>query len=375
MYVSPGAGPPASTVSPRGAEASWPCGHVVLARATRAFRPVSAQPKARIRGNESQIAQDRPAARLGHVEVLAEVVRSGLVESRHRGVAVGVDPAGEVVWSLGDPGTVIFPRSANKPIQAMGMLAAGLPLDGRLLALSTASHSGERFHLDAVREILGLAGLDESALQTPASYPLDPHVHAEHVRAGGRREPICMDCSGKHAAMLLTCVVNGWPTGDYLDPGHPLQQVITATFTDLTDGPPAVFGTDGCGAPLLATPLQQLARAIGRIMRSPSGSHGARLVAAMTEHPDYLSGTTRAERDLMLAFPGLVAKSGAESVYVVGRPDGSAYALKIEDGAERPLYAVMGRMLELAGLDAPILRERPVILGGGKQVGEVRTTF
>jgi len=309
------------------------------------------------------------------VEVLAEVVRSGLVESRHRGVAVGVDPAGEVVWSIGDPSTVVFPRSSNKPIQALGMLGAGLPLDGRLLALASASHSGEPFHLDAVREILALAGLDESALQTPPSYPLDPHVHADYLRNGGKRDPICMDCSGKHAAMLLTCVTNEWTTDDYLDPEHPLQAQITRTFTELTDGPPAVVGVDGCGAPLLATPLQQLARAVGRIVQSPTGSLGARLVEAMTAHPEYVSGTTRAEHDLMLAFPGLVAKSGAESVYVVGLPDGSAYAIKIEDGGERPLYAVMNRALELAGLDAPLLRERPTILGGGRPVGEVRTTF
>ncbi len=316
-----------------------------------------------------------PRPRLVTVEVLAEVVRSGLVESRHRGVAVGVDPAGEVRWSLGDPGTVIFPRSANKPIQALGMLRAGLPLEGRLLAIASASHSGEELHLAAVREILTQAGLDESALQTPASYPLDPHVHADLLRAGGSRAPIFMDCSGKHAAMLLTCVVNDWSTEDYLDPAHPLQKVITETFTELTDGPPVVFGTDGCGAPLLATPLQQLARAIGRLMGAPKGTHEARLVGAMTAHPEYVSGTARAERELMRSVPGLLAKSGAESVYVVGLPDGSAYALKIEDGSERPLYAVMGRVLELGGVDSAILRERPQVLGGGQPVGEVRTAF
>src|SRR5215213_573401 len=264
--------------------------------------------------------------RVADVEVLAEVVRSGLVESRHRGIAVGVDPAGEVTWSIGDPGTVVFPRSANKPIQALGMLRAGLPLDGRLLALASASHSGEPFHLDGVREILALAGLDEQALQTPPSYPMDPHAHADYLRAGGTRDPICMDCSGKHAAMLLTCVTNEWTVDDYLDPDHPLQREITATFTELTDGPPSVVGVDGCGAPLLATPLQQLARAIGRIMQSPSGSLGARLVEAVTAHPDYLSGPTRPEHALMKEFPGLVAKWGAESTYVVGLPDGSAYA-------------------------------------------------
>ncbi len=286
-----------------------------------------------------------------------------------------VDPSGDVAWALGDPATVVFPRSANKPIQALGMLRAGLPLDGRLLALASASHSGEPFHLEAVREILGLAGLDESALQTPPSYPLDPHVHADYLRSGGTRAPICMDCSGKHAAMLLTCVVNDWDLETYLHPEHPLQQSITATFTDVTGGPVAVAGVDGCGAPLLATSLQQLARAVGRIVQEPVGSAGARLVGAMTAHPEYVSGTGRAERRLMLAFPGLVAKSGAESVYVVGLPDGSAFALKIEDGGERPLYAVMGRMLELAGLDAPVLTEQAAVLGGGKQVGELRTTF
>ena len=307
--------------------------------------------------------------------MLAEVVRSGLVESRHRGVIVRVDPLGEVVWSIGDPGTVIFPRSANKPIQALGMLRVGLPLDGRLLALASASHSGEQFHLDAVREILGLARLDESALQTPPSYPLDPKVHADYLRAGGARDPICMDCSGKHAAMLLTCVINDWPTESYLESAHPLQVAITETFTELTDGPPAVIGTDGCGAPLLATPLVQLARAIGRIVGAAAGSLEAGLVAAMAAHPEYVSGTHSAERRLMEAFPGLVAKAGAESVYVVAQPDGSAYALKIEDGSERPLHAVMARTLELAGLDHPVLAERPMVLGGGQPVGELRLAF
>lgn len=309
------------------------------------------------------------------MDVLAEVVRSGLVESRHRGVIVRIDAAGEVVWSVGDPGVVIFPRSANKPIQALGMLRAGLPLDGRLLALASASHSGEPFQLEAVREILTLAGLRESALQAPPSYPLDPRVNADYLRSGGTPAPICMDCSGKHAAMLLTCVTNGWPTETYLAPEHPLQVVITETFTELTDGPPAEIGTDGCGAPLLATPLLHLARAISRIVQGAPGSLEARLVTALTTHPEYVSGTYRAELRLMQAFPGMLAKSGAESVYVVVQPDGSAFGLKIEDGGERPLHAVMARALELAGLDHPVLAERPQILGGGKPVGELRLTF
>lgn len=309
------------------------------------------------------------------MDVVAEVVRSGFVESRHRGAAVRVGADGKVAWALGDPSTVVFPRSCNKPFQALGMLRAGLPLDGELLALAMASHSGEPFHVEGVRAILAQAGLQESALRTPPSYPLDPHEHADLLRAGGVRAPILMDCSGKHAAMLLTCVVNDWPLETYLAPDHPLQLAIAAVFAELTGVVAGPVGTDGCGAPLLGCSLAELAGAIGTIRRGGAGPQADRLVAAWLAHPDHVSGTRRAERDLMVAVPGLIAKSGAESVYVVGLPDGSACAVKIEDGAERPLHAVMARVLELAGVQAELLSQRPVVLGGGRPVGEVRTPF
>lgn len=286
-----------------------------------------------------------------------------------------VDPGGDVVWSLGDPDLAIFPRSCNKPMQALGMLRAGLPLDGRLLALASASHSGEPFHLDAVREVLALAGLDEAALQTTPSYPLDLAVHDAYVRAGGQPAAVCMDCSGKHAAMLLTCVHNGWPIDSYLAPEHPLQVQIADTFAELTGATPAAVGIDGCGAPLLATSLTRLARAVGAIVQGQPGSLEHRLVTAMVGSPEYMSGTSRDEMFLMRAFPGSIAKSGAESVYVVAMPDGHTFALKIDDGADRARAVVMARALTLAGYQHPVLDEAPVILGGGRPVGSIRAAF
>ncbi len=313
----------------------------------------------------------------GQVDVLAEVVRSGLVESRHRGVVVRVDADGEVIWSIDDPSTVVFPRSANKPIQALGMLRAGLPLDGELLAIASASHSGEPFHLEAVREILTLAGLDESALQTPPSYPLDPKVHADYIRARRRTSAdlhgLLRQARGDAAHLRHERLAHRHLPRTRITR---LQVVITETFTELTQGPPSVIGTDGCGAPLLATSLRP-AGPRGRPHRrwSARARPEARLASAMKAHPEYVSGTNRAELALVRAFPDLMAKSGAESVYVVAQPDGEAFAVKIEDGAERPLYAVMNRALELAGLSDPVLIERPQVLGGGLPVGEVRTTF
>lgn len=309
------------------------------------------------------------------MDVIAEVERSGLVESRHRGVVVRADAEGAVVWALGDPDTVTYPRSANKPFQAVAMLRAGLPLRGEQLAISTASHSAEPFHLQTVRAILGDAGLTEDALQTPASYPADPKEHAAVIRAGEGRLPIRHDCSGKHAAMLRTCVERGWDPGSYLDVEHPLQQAITETFTDLTGSRPAHIGVDGCGAPQHATSLRHLAMGIARIAASPSGSEEQRLRQAMIDHPTFVSGTRRPELRFMTELPGVIGKSGAEAVFVAGLPDGTAIAVKVEDGSDRALYAVAGRALQLAGWEADVLSERPTVLGGGEAVGAVHVTF
>ena len=309
------------------------------------------------------------------MEPLVEVVRSGMVEDRHRGVAVRVGPDGQVVWSRGDPDTVVFPRSTNKPFQALGMMRAGLPLRGSQLALAASSHSGEPFHVEGVREILSRAGLDESALQNPPALPTDPEEHVTALRAGREPTRIEMECSGKHAAMLLTTVVNDWPTESYLEPDHPLQQTITETFAALTGASPDAVGVDGCGAPVLATTLTRLATAMARLMDAPEGSDGRLLVDAMLAHPELVSGTRRDDLRLMRAIPGLVAKTGAESMLVVGLPDASACAVKIEDGGRRGRFVAMHRVLEIAGLDDEVLRERPPVLGGGKQVGEVRPAF
>src|SRR5215469_16719263 len=151
--------------------------------------------------------------------VLAEVARSGLAESRHRGAVVAVGPDGEIL----QPGPVamragavegpMFPRSSNKPMQTVAMLGCGLGLDGKLLALAAASHSGEDFHVAGVREILAGAGLGEDALQCPPDLPLDEPTRRRMVLAGAGPDRVHMNCSGKHAAMLATCVAAGWPTG------------------------------------------------------------------------------------------------------------------------------------------------------------------
>jgi L-asparaginase II len=293
---------------------------------------------------------------------------------------VVLGPDGHPVLRAGETTVAAFPRSANKPMQAAGMLCAGLDLDGKLLALAAASHSGEAFHVTGVREILAGAGLDEDALGCPPSLPLDERELRRVLRAGGDADRVHMNCSGKHAAMLATCVAAGWPAGSYLDPDHPLQREIRRTVEQLAAEAAAAVGVDGCGAPLFALSLTGLARAFGTMVRAEPGSAPRRVADAMLAYPEWTSGTNRPESALMEAVPGLLVKSGAEGVVAFALPDGSAAAVKIEDGAARALPALTVALLRSLGADTADgtdvtalgrIADVPV-QGGGRPVGHIR---
>jgi L-asparaginase II len=313
--------------------------------------------------------------------VVAEIVRSGFVEGHHYGSVVALDAEGGLDWSVGAVDVPVLPRSSNKPIQALAMVRLGLDLPPDLLALACASHSGEKFHIDGARQILASAGLDESALQTPPDYPLDDAAREELIRAGGVKASVLMNCSGKHAAMLATCVANGWDTTTYLDPQHPLQRGILATFTELT-GETAQVAVDGCGAPLLSASLVGLARAFRALAIATDGPE-RRVADAVRAHPEYVSGTTRDELALLRALPGAIGKAGAESVYAVALPDGRAFALKTDDGAPRVRPVLMAEALRRSGVlgrpgvDAEAVRRTGVLelLGGGRPIGEIRASY
>jgi L-asparaginase II len=314
--------------------------------------------------------------------VVAEIVRSGFVEGHHYGSVVALEADGSVAWSVGDVDHAILPRSCNKPLQAVGMLRAGLDLDGDLLALASASHSGEAFHLEGVRRILSAVGLEESALQTPPDYPIDDQAREQYVRAGHERSSIAMNCSGKHAAMLATCVTNGWDTESYRDPDHPLQVAIAETFADLTGEKIEAVAVDGCGAPLLSVSLTGLARAFRTLATATDGPE-KRVADAIRTYPEFTSGSRRDEAALLHAVPGSIGKAGAESCYAVALADGRAIALKTDDGAARVRPVLMAAALERLGVtresfvDAEAVRRTGVVelLGGGRPVGEIRAAF
>ncbi|MBJ7359670.1 asparaginase [Nocardioides sp.] len=314
--------------------------------------------------------------------VIAEVVRSGFVEGHHYGSVVALAADGSVDWSVGDVTSPILPRSCNKPLQAVGMVDLGLDLPQDLLALACASHSGEPMHVAGARRILEGAGLGASALQTPPDVPLDDLERDVWLRDGHGREPIAMNCSGKHAAMLATCVLNGWDLSTYRDPAHPLQVALADTFVALTGEPVVATAVDGCGAPLFSASLVGLARGFAAVATATEGSR-RRVAEAIRAHPVMVSGTRRDERALLTAIPGAIGKAGAESCYAVALPDGRAFALKTDDGGQRARAVVMAAALRRSGVDVePEVDTEAVratgvhrLLGGGEPVGEVRAVL
>jgi L-asparaginase II len=301
------------------------------------------------------------------------VVRNGFIESVHRGRVAITNPDGSLASSVGADFAPMYPRSANKPLQAIGMVRAGLDLDGELLALVCASHSGESFHLEGVRRILAMSGLDESALHMPADWPLDQQAREDAIRNGVAKSPLGMNCSGKHAGMIRTTILTGGDIASYRDPDHPIQLAIVQAIDDLAHEQATNLAIDGCGAPLYAISLYALARAYGYIASASDGAE-QHVATAIRNHPEYVSGTRRDELELHRAIPGLMAKAGAEAVYAVGLADGRGVAIKISDGNPRARPVAMAGVLQRLGFDHETLdaQASAPVLGGGEGVGEIR---
>ncbi|GAB2815421.1 asparaginase [Actinocorallia aurea] len=286
---------------------------------------------------------------------------------------MALDGDGRVVRALGPVTAAVFPRSTVKPFQAVAMLRHGLGLEGELLALAAASHSGEAFHVAGVARILEAAGLTFEALGCPPDWPLDAEVERALVRDGGEAARRYMNCSGKHAAMLATCRANGWPIDSYLDASHPLQRAVRDTLEEFAGERVGMVGVDGCGAPLFGLSPLGLARAFHRLGKAAPESPEGRVAAAMRAHPEWTSGTRRDERALMSDVPGLIVKSGAEGVDAFSLPDGSAGIVKIDDGATRARTPVTVALLRLLGTTSPVLDHRSTtpVTGGASVVGSI----
>jgi len=307
-----------------------------------------------------------------------EVTRGDLVESVHQVAVCAANPRGDVILQTGDIESPVFLRSSAKPFIAAAAIEAGVretfDLEMREIAVMSASHAAEPFHIDAVRSILHKIELDESALQCG-------------TQEGRGRSPLYNNCSGKHAGILALCRVLGCDIATYMDVNNPAQQRILGFCARISDDDPASWplGTDGCGIPVYATSLRKTAMAFARFASlselDPRDAMALLVVRdAMVSHPEYVSGTIEFDTRLMAAAGGAIAaKSGAEGVHALSLiPVGIGLASKVLDGASRArgpatmaALAALGSPVadatDLGGFAAPIVYNR-----AGRAVGTIR---
>lgn len=298
----------------------------------------------------------------GHCRV--EALRGEVVESTHRVHLAVAHAEDALIASTGNPAHVSFVRSSIKMFQALPFVEAGgverFQLTGEELAICTASHGGEPFHVAAARSILAKARVTEIALACGAHLPLHEHTAHEMLRAGHTPGCIHNNCSGKHAGMLAHCVQQQWVTHGYHRASHPMQQRVISTLARwmrVNEGD-IEPGIDGCGLPTYAMPLDAVALGCAKFAAAVADGDKApaAIFNAMVAHPEFVAGTDRLDTDLMrLAGRRLFAKVGAEGFYTAGIPSMRlGVALKVEDGnkraAEPALLAVL-RQIDAIGVD------------------------
>ena len=342
--------------------------------------------------------------------VLVEVRRGAIVESRHRGVIIALEPDQHIVARMGDDMLTTSTRSTIKPIQAIPIITSGAAdrfnMTPRELAVACASHEGEPIHTETVAGMLARTGLGESALRCGAHAPYNAETARQLERDGLPFTQIHNNCSGKHAGMLMTAVHREVGVDDYYLPDHPVQREIISVLARLGDlDENLTTAIDGCSAPTFAVPLRSLAIAFARLVRLCGATEGdsqnassassvfadaaKRIVPAMIEYPEMVGGTNRFDTDLMRAARGkLICKVGAEAVYSVGVlpserfPRGLGIAFKMEDGSYRGLAPTVVETLVQLGVltDSEAaklsLYHRPIVENRrGLKVGEVRAIF
>lgn len=293
--------------------------------------------------------------------MVVEIWRGSYVESRHRGSAIAVDRRGRPLAEFGDIGTKVFPRSAIKPIQSLPLIESGAAdafgLSNAELALACASHNGELQHTQRVTSWLDKIGLSSQTLGCGPQAPGHSPTKQAMIREDRSPDKTHNNCSGKHTGMLCVAKHRGESLPDYLDPEHPIQRGVKQTLETLTgeslDWSP---GTDGCSAPNWPISLTGLAMAASRLAKGDGATQSqglalTRMAEAMQAHPNLVAGTGRCCTAIMQASKSVLAKTGAEGVYLLAhRPTGIGIALKIDDGATRAAQTLAIGLLDRLGL-------------------------
>lgn len=290
-------------------------------------------------------------------EIILEVIRGNLVENIHRGDIAIVGHNNKEITGIGNPGKITYWRSSAKPFQVLPVILSGAAekynFTDKELAVMSASHSGQRLHIELVNSILKKINLKKEALKCGTHPPFHKPTRKDLQKRGEKPKKIHNACSGKHAAQLALCQYYDWDLENYFEADHPVQKKIIKVISEVTEYPlnKIEIGVDGCGVPVFGMPLKNMALAYyylidRKSMPSKYREASTQIFEAIINNPEVVAGTNRFDTDLMKATnKKIIAKAGADGVFCLGIKDKGGISLKIEDGDMKSIFPVIVELL------------------------------
>ncbi|WBF56700.1 asparaginase [Lysinibacillus sp. JK80] len=330
---------------------------------------------------------------MAYSEFLKEY-RSGLMENVHYGQMSAVNLTKEEFVSVGQDYEPVYFRSAAKPFQAIPIFMTDFigkyGITSNESALFLASQRGEIYHQEALVSLLEKLPINENDLICAASYPLNEEPKTQYIQQGFEKRKLFHNCAGKHLGFLTACLANGYDVKQYCHPEHPLQQMIKKYIAYLSEYEIERIrtGIDGCGAPVFAIPLKNMAIAYLKLARPELIDDELireaviKLTAVMNQE-SHIIAAQNFICTALLKDPNIVAKGGAQGVYCFAlRNEGVSFALKIMNGSESPWPNVIASVLEQMQYTNQETIERIKALSpafvrndAGVEVGEIVSTI
>lgn len=328
------------------------------------------------------------------MEVLTVEYRNGLQECIHRGRIAVVGEKGRLLYHVGDMQAMTYFRSASKPMQVLPLLIQSIDktyeLNAKELAAMSGSQGGQPEHILVLEELLKKTGFSEADLIIKPCLPEDAKSREDVIRSNGRLRSIYHLCAGKHlAAMMLQKHLTGNQAG-YWKPESDAQQCILEYISKFS-GIPAEhirLGIDGCGVPVFAVPFSAIASAYQKLaapqtaFEEPWIQSIVRIQEAMNEHPILVRRTGHI-CSVLNEDDNLIVKDGSQGVLGIGmKKEKIGIAIKIEDGSEHTMPAIVKEIFRQIGYKNPTLKKRleemyddKVYNNQGDVIGDIRAGF
>ena len=247
-------------------------------------------------------------------EVITEIKRNGIIEKAYFGTAIALDKNGRKLLDFSyDKNQNIIMRSFQKPFQAYSFLKSGAykkyGITEHELAVISGSHAGTLKQVELVKNVLKKSGLNVSDLKCPKEYPLDEKTKYMLIKSGKKPASAYCNCSGKHAGILSSCQALGLDTKEYLNSEHIIEQKIMDFTLELCEFDKKIVAKDGCGVPVLAMPLENMAKGLLNLYNT---TEGQKIISACLKYPMLFGGNNRFDTEIIKLSNGKVfAKVGA----------------------------------------------------------------